>query len=160
MKSTITASTFLALVGTSAAFTVAPATVGNQVSSSSSSSLAAFGKKKAQAVAVPTQAPNFRDELIGALDPIGFFDPLGFADKANDNILRQYREAELTHGRVASKLVLNCYLYEVKSRNCNRRTKQRVFCPVYWYHPFPSHLHVLLSLLLFCLLSPSSSFGL
>ena len=102
MKSTITASTFLALVGTSAAFTVAPATVGNQVSSSS---LAAFGKKKAQAVAVPTQAPAFRDELIGALDPIGFFDPLGFADKANDNILRQYREAELTHGRVASKLV-------------------------------------------------------
>jgi len=105
MKSTITASTFLALVGTSAAFTVAPATVGNQVSSSSSS-LAAFGKKKAQAVAVPTQAPAFRDELIGALDPIGFFDPLGFADKANDNILRQYREAELTHGRVAMLAVI------------------------------------------------------
>jgi hypothetical protein len=29
------------------------------------------------------------------------FDPLGFADKANANTLKRYREAELTHGRVA-----------------------------------------------------------
>lgn len=39
--------------------------------------------------------------MAGALDPTGFFDPLGFAEKADLNTLKQYREAELTHGRVA-----------------------------------------------------------
>ena len=39
--------------------------------------------------------------LVGALEPVGFFDPLGFAEKANDATLKRYREAELTHGRVA-----------------------------------------------------------
>merc|ERR1712232_1315092 len=43
----------------------------------------------------------FRDSLIGALEPAGLFDPIGFADKADDNTLKRYREAELTHGRVA-----------------------------------------------------------
>jgi hypothetical protein len=32
---------------------------------------------------------------------VGFFDPLGFADKADSATLKRYREAELTHGRVA-----------------------------------------------------------
>merc|ERR1719420_1296944 len=40
-------------------------------------------------------------DIPGALDPVGFFDPLGFAEKADDNTLKRYREAELTHGRVA-----------------------------------------------------------
>jgi hypothetical protein len=40
-------------------------------------------------------------DLVGALDPVGFFDPLGFADKADSATLKRYREAELTHGRVA-----------------------------------------------------------
>jgi hypothetical protein len=40
-------------------------------------------------------------DLPGALPPVGFFDPFGFAAKADDNTLRRYREAELTHGRVA-----------------------------------------------------------
>jgi Chlorophyll A-B binding protein len=40
-------------------------------------------------------------ELPGALAPMGFFDPLGFAEKADENTLKRYREAELTHGRVA-----------------------------------------------------------
>merc|ERR1712038_1541445 len=39
--------------------------------------------------------------LPGALEPVGFFDPLGFAEKATDATLKRYREAELTHGRVA-----------------------------------------------------------
>jgi len=39
--------------------------------------------------------------LPGALPPVGFFDPLGFAEKANDATLLRYREAEITHGRVA-----------------------------------------------------------
>ena len=39
--------------------------------------------------------------LPGALPPVGLFDPLGFATKANDATLLRYREAEVTHGRVA-----------------------------------------------------------
>lgn len=41
------------------------------------------------------------DDLPGALPPVGFFDPLGFAEKADDSTLLRYREAEVTHGRVA-----------------------------------------------------------
>lgn len=40
-------------------------------------------------------------DLPGALPPVGFFDPLGLAEKANDATLLRYREAEITHGRVA-----------------------------------------------------------
>eukprot|EP00957_Ditylum_brightwellii_P072158 5484478-Ditylum_brightwellii.AAC.1 len=40
-------------------------------------------------------------DLVGALPPVGFFDPLGFTDKADENTLKRYREAELTHGRVS-----------------------------------------------------------
>jgi len=39
--------------------------------------------------------------LPGALPPTGFFDPFGFAEKADENTLKRYREAEVTHGRVA-----------------------------------------------------------
>ena len=41
------------------------------------------------------------ESLPGALDPVGFFDPLGFAEKADEATMKRYREAELTHGRVA-----------------------------------------------------------
>ena len=41
------------------------------------------------------------EDLPGILAPIGLFDPLGLAAKATPNILRKYREAELTHGRIA-----------------------------------------------------------
>jgi len=41
------------------------------------------------------------DNLPGAIPPVGFFDPLGFAKDADSNTLKGYREAELTHGRVA-----------------------------------------------------------
>lgn len=40
-------------------------------------------------------------DLPGSLAPMGFFDPLGFAEKADEATLRRYREAEVTHGRVA-----------------------------------------------------------
>uniref|UniRef100_A0A7S2I1V5 Plastid light harvesting protein n=1 Tax=Helicotheca tamesis TaxID=374047 RepID=A0A7S2I1V5_9STRA len=46
------------------------------------------------------------EDLPGALPPVGFFDPLGFAEKADENTLKRYREAELTHGRVAMLAVL------------------------------------------------------
>ena len=39
--------------------------------------------------------------LPGSLDPVGDFDPLGFADGADAQKMKNYREAELQHGRVA-----------------------------------------------------------
>jgi len=44
--------------------------------------------------------------MPGALPPVGFFDPLGFADKADEQTLKRYREAEITHGRVAMLAVV------------------------------------------------------
>jgi hypothetical protein len=38
--------------------------------------------------------------------PFGFFDPIGFAEKADENTLKRYREAELTHGRVGILAVI------------------------------------------------------
>lgn len=49
---------------------------------------------------------SFAEELPGALAPVGFFDPLGFAEKADENTMKRYREAELTHGRVAMLAVV------------------------------------------------------
>ena len=46
------------------------------------------------------------DELPGAIAPVGFFDPLGFAEKADEATMKRYREAELTHGRVAMLAVV------------------------------------------------------
>jgi Chlorophyll A-B binding protein len=49
-----------------------------------------------------TSASAFSIETIpGAIAPTGLFDPLGFAAKADETTLKRYREAELTHGRVA-----------------------------------------------------------
>merc|ERR1711935_707288 len=59
-----------------------------------------FGKKAETAAPAAVAAP-FIETMPGALDPVGFFDPLGFAEKADENTLKRYREAELTHGRVA-----------------------------------------------------------
>lgn len=59
-----------------------------------------FSKAPAKEVAPP--APTFSvDTIPGALEPAGLFDPLGFAEKADEATLKRYREAELTHGRVA-----------------------------------------------------------
>jgi hypothetical protein len=46
------------------------------------------------------------DTIPGALAPFGIFDPLGFAEKADENTLKRYREAELTHGRVGMLAVI------------------------------------------------------
>mmetsp|Transcript_16118 Transcript_16118/g.23549 ORF Transcript_16118/g.23549 Transcript_16118/m.23549 type:complete len:233 (+) Transcript_16118:227-925(+) len=46
------------------------------------------------------------EDLVGALPPVGFFDPLGFAEKADENTMKRYREAELTHGRVSMLAVI------------------------------------------------------
>jgi hypothetical protein len=46
------------------------------------------------------------DNIAGVLAPVGLFDPLGFAEKADENTLKRYREAELTHGRVGMLAVI------------------------------------------------------
>merc|ERR1712232_761908 len=68
----------------------------------SANALAFFSPKSAP----PTPAVSFKDTLVGALEPAGFFDPLNFAEKADDNTLKRYREAELTHGRVSMLAVV------------------------------------------------------
>lgn len=47
------------------------------------------------------------DTIPGKLPPFeDGFDPLGFAEKADEPTLKRYREAELTHGRVAMLAVV------------------------------------------------------
>jgi len=65
-------------------------------SSANSVSAFAFGAKKSASASAFTV-----DTIPGALAPVGIFDPLGFAEKADEATLKRYREAELTHGRVA-----------------------------------------------------------
>lgn len=52
------------------------------------------------------------EDLPGVLPPVGFFDPLGLAAKANDQLIRKYREAELTHGRIAMLAFLGFFVGE------------------------------------------------
>merc|ERR1712127_934341 len=52
------------------------------------------------------------DSTPGALPPVGFFDPLGFAEKADEKTLKRYREAEVTHGRVAMLAVIGFFVGE------------------------------------------------
>ena len=85
----IIAATFAALIGSAAAF--APTNTNNNKNNNKAASSTAI-----QAF----------DNMPGALPPTGFFDPLGFAEKAPMWTLRRYREAELTHGRVAMLAVV------------------------------------------------------
>mmetsp|Transcript_29699 Transcript_29699/g.45009 ORF Transcript_29699/g.45009 Transcript_29699/m.45009 type:complete len:213 (+) Transcript_29699:84-722(+) len=66
----------------------------------STSAFGNFGAKKA-ALSAPSANTFTIDNLPGAIEPTGLFDPLGFAEKADANTLKRYREAEITHGRVA-----------------------------------------------------------
>ena len=54
-------------------------------------------------VATSYDPSDFSDvtALPGILAPVEFFDPMGFAKDASESELKRYREAELTHGRVA-----------------------------------------------------------
>ena len=71
---------------------------------SSASAFNAFAPKKS---AVKKVANAFTlDTIPGALDPAGLFDPLGLGAKADEKTLKRYREAELTHGRVAMLAVV------------------------------------------------------
>ena len=64
----------------------------------SAAAFSPFGAKKAAAPPAPVFVA---EDLAGVLAPVGFFDPLDFASKADENTMKRYREAELTHGRVA-----------------------------------------------------------
>jgi len=70
-------------------------------------SAAAFGPKAAVKKAAAVVPAFSVDTIPGALAPVGLFDPLGFAAKADEATLKRYREAELTHGRVAMLAVSN-----------------------------------------------------
>eukprot|EP00566_Odontella_aurita_P000950 CAMPEP_0113537690 /NCGR_PEP_ID=MMETSP0015_2-20120614/6964_1 /TAXON_ID=2838 /ORGANISM="Odontella" /LENGTH=215 /DNA_ID=CAMNT_0000437209 /DNA_START=261 /DNA_END=908 /DNA_ORIENTATION=+ /assembly_acc=CAM_ASM_000160 len=70
----------------------------------SAAAFGSFGAKSAPAASPVVE--SFADNLVGALPPVGFWDPLGFAEKADDALLKRYREAELTHGRVAMIAVI------------------------------------------------------
>ena len=63
-------------------------------------SAAAFAPASQQKASTSINAFSVKD-LPGALEPMGLFDPLGFAAKADEKTLKRYREAEVTHGRVA-----------------------------------------------------------
>ena len=68
---------------------------------------------RTQGVSKATPLPTFTLETIpGALAPVGIFDPFGFGTKADENTLKRYREAELTHGRVAMLAVLGFFVGE------------------------------------------------
>jgi len=75
---------------------------------SSANAFGTFGKaKKADTVSTFSV-----EDLPGILAPVGFFDPLGFAVKADENMIRKYREAELTHGRIAMIATLGFFTGE------------------------------------------------
>jgi hypothetical protein len=63
------------------------------------SSVSAFGPSVAPKFTPDAQA--FAYGIPGSLDPAPAFDPLGFAQNADYEQIKQYREAELQHGRVA-----------------------------------------------------------
>mmetsp|Transcript_10389 Transcript_10389/g.12188 ORF Transcript_10389/g.12188 Transcript_10389/m.12188 type:complete len:236 (-) Transcript_10389:227-934(-) len=60
---------------------------------------------------VPDES-KFAFGLPGSLDPKEEFDPLGFADGADLVQMKQYREAETTHGRVAMLAVVGALITE------------------------------------------------
>merc|ERR1712232_349624 len=73
-------------------------------------SVVGFGQKLA-----PTFTPDanaFAFGLPGALEPVGNFDPLGFAEGKDFETIKQYREAELQHGRVAMLAALGMLVTE------------------------------------------------
>ena len=55
-----------------------------------------------EAEAVPTVTPAaYLAAMPGQLAPLGFFDPVGFTKDKSVSELKRFREAEVTHGRVA-----------------------------------------------------------
>lgn len=55
---------------------------------------------------------KFAFGLPGSLAPVGDFDPLGFAEDCDLGTMKRYREAEVTHGRVAMLSVIGFLVQE------------------------------------------------
>merc|ERR1712153_217265 len=57
--------------------------------------------------AAPAMTPaQYLATMPGQLAPMGFFDPAGFTNDKSISEIKRYREAEVTHGRVAMLAVL------------------------------------------------------
>jgi len=80
-------------------FITAIALLAASATSASAFAFGGFGSKKA--ASAPAAQQFSVETMPGSLAPVGIFDPLGLADKADSATLQRYREAELTHGRVA-----------------------------------------------------------
>ena len=59
--------------------------------------------------------------LPGNIDPAGDFDPFGYAEGASLATMKMYREAEVTHGRVAMVATLG-FLVQEKVRTARARS--------------------------------------
>merc|ERR1712124_223049 len=55
---------------------------------------------------------KFAFGLPGALAPVGEFDPLGLSKDVDLGTMKRYREAEVTHGRVAMAAVIGFLVQE------------------------------------------------
>eukprot|EP00563_Minutocellus_polymorphus_P000582 CAMPEP_0181039112 /NCGR_PEP_ID=MMETSP1070-20121207/10292_1 /TAXON_ID=265543 /ORGANISM="Minutocellus polymorphus, Strain NH13" /LENGTH=210 /DNA_ID=CAMNT_0023116935 /DNA_START=11 /DNA_END=643 /DNA_ORIENTATION=+ len=64
-------------------------------------SAAAFAPAQTGQASTALNAAADYESYPGVLAPVGFFDPFGLSDKADPALFKKYREAELTHGRVA-----------------------------------------------------------
>mmetsp|Transcript_39833 Transcript_39833/g.103100 ORF Transcript_39833/g.103100 Transcript_39833/m.103100 type:complete len:241 (-) Transcript_39833:202-924(-) len=66
------------------------------------------GASKHQLRAEPVTAPPPFDPAaqVGAMPPLGFFDPAGFCKKGDEKGFRNFRTAEIKHGRVAMMAAL------------------------------------------------------
>jgi len=60
----------------------------------------------------PPPPPKFCAGLPGAISPFGDWDPAGFTKDKDDNTIRRYREAEVTHGRVCMLASLGIFVGE------------------------------------------------
>jgi len=116
---------FFQVVLTSTAITTASAFLVASPNTSPLSTITALNAASPQTKASSSTAPasdlngwvpddsKFAFGLPGALDPIADgFDPLGFADNADLQQMKQYREAETTHGRVAMLAVIGFLVTE------------------------------------------------
>eukprot|EP00613_Pedinella_sp_CCMP2098_P049970 CAMPEP_0171836132 /NCGR_PEP_ID=MMETSP0992-20121227/11389_1 /TAXON_ID=483369 /ORGANISM="non described non described, Strain CCMP2098" /LENGTH=231 /DNA_ID=CAMNT_0012452073 /DNA_START=82 /DNA_END=777 /DNA_ORIENTATION=+ len=87
----------LALFGSASAFAPAARTT----SSTSLSAKAKVAEPQPLANGWTPDASKFAYGLPGSLEPVGEFDPLGLSTGLPLDVMKRYREAEVTHGRVA-----------------------------------------------------------
>jgi hypothetical protein len=70
------------------------------------SSAAAFAPSTSSTKAAGALKAFVAEDMPGALAPMGFFDPFGITTRTDEFELKRYREAEVTHGRVAMLAVV------------------------------------------------------